>query len=53
MIIKISIMLIFIKINQLRFIIAHVLILKRAFINYFFDVKTFRHESCNDHEIIY
>ena len=51
--IEVSIMLIFIKINQSRFVIAHALILKRALINYLFDVKTLRRKFCDDHEIIY
>ena len=51
--IKISIMLIFKKINQLRFIIAHALILKRMFINHFFDDKILRRELCDNHKIIY
>ena len=53
MMIEVSIMLIFIKVNQFRFVIAHALILKRAFINHFFNVKIFRREPCDDHEIIY
>ena len=51
--IEISIMLIFIKINQFRFVITYALILKRTFINHFLNVKILRREFCNDHKIIY